>query len=449
MTVLNKNIQLPGLGSYMAGAIIKGDTWGCVLAIIAMITLILASDQLIWRPLLAWADKFKIQLTESTDQPTSWFLNFVRRSWVIAWVYEKVTHFIEDCFYNLSRLLNPEQPQKNSPATKRSSALSVPSILQAITVFCCIFMGLWIGYYAVHLGYELADTGRAAFQRDESSAIDHGSLALDSLVEVCLLSLISACLLPPLRPILPAAGYTLFLAAGGYLCYQLFAAILDVYDNVPIREILWIFYLAFLTFLRVATMTVVATLIWTPVGVWIGSSPKAANVFQPIAQILASFPVNMTFPFVIGLFSFFHISIDFGSIFLIAMGTQWYILFNVIAGAMSIPNDLKEAGRTFGLKGFDLWRKLIIPAIFPFWVTGACTAVGGAWNASIVAEVVKFGGQTLTADGLGAYIAQVTNSGDTARTICSIGIMSLVVVTFNKLLWRRLYDLAERRYKLD
>ena len=207
--------------------------------------------------------------------------------------------------------------------------------------------------------------------------------------------------------------------------------------------------LGFLTLLRVAAMTVLATLIWTPVGVWIGFQPKVARFAQPLAQIGASFPVNMTFPIVVGLFVAGHVSMNWGSILLIAMGTQWYILFNVIAGAMAIPNDLKEAAQMYGLRNWNLWRTLILPAIFPFWVTGACTAAGGAWNASIVAELATWGDTTLKADGLGAYIAGVTKSGDTPLIIASIAVMSLFVVLMNKFIWRRLYAFAERRFRLD
>jgi NitT/TauT family transport system permease protein len=183
--------------------------------------------------------------------------------------------------------------------------------------------------------------------------------------------------------------------------------------------------------------------------VWIGFQPRVARFAQPLAQIGASFPVNMTFPIVVGFFVATHITLNWGSILLIAMGTQWYILFNVIAGAMAIPNDLQEAARVYGLRSWDLWRTLILPAIFPFWVTGACTAAGGAWNASIVAELATWGDTTLKADGLGAYIATVTKSGDTPLIITSIGVMSLFVVVMNKLIWRRLYAFAERRFRLD
>ena len=222
-----------------------------------------------------------------------------------------------------------------------------------------------------------------------------------------------------------------------------------VWHHVPLDEFAHIAWLGVLTMSRVAAMTVIATLIWTPIGVLIGFRPKVARFAQPLAQIAASFPVNMTFPFVVGFYAAHHISMNWGSILLIAMGTQWYILFNVIAGAMAIPNDLKEAARTYGLRGWPLWITLILPAIFPFWVTGACTAAGGAWNASIVAEVAVWGQTTLKAEGLGAFISEVTEQGNTPLIICSIVVMSLFVVITNKLLWRRLYGLAERRFHLD
>jgi NitT/TauT family transport system permease protein len=243
------------------------------------------------------------------------------------------------------------------------------------------------------------------------------------------------------------AAFCLWL--GYYTVEGVLAGISNVYGHVQPGAFQQIFWLGFLTLLRVAVMTVVATLVWTPIGVWIGFQPKVARIAQPLAQIAASFPVNMAFPFVVGLFVAWKIPINWGSILLIAMGTQWYILFNVIAGAMAIPNDLKEAARTYGLRGWPLWRTLILPAIFPFWITGACTAAGGAWNASIVAEVATWGDTTLKADGLGAFIADVTQKGDTPLIISSIAIMSLFVVVINKLLWRRLYHLAEKKFRLD
>jgi NitT/TauT family transport system permease protein len=207
-------------------------------------------------------------------------------------------------------------------------------------------------------------------------------------------------------------------------------------------------WLGVLTLLRVAAMTIIATVIWTPIAVWIAARPRVARIAQPLAQIAASFPVNMTFPVVVALFIAIKLPINYGSILLMALGTQWYILFNVIAGAMAIPTDLAEASQVFGLPRWRVWTTLIIPAIFPFWVTGALTATGGAWNASIVAEVASWGHDKLVADGLGAYIATVTEKGDQPAIYFSIAVMAVFVVVINRVLWRRLYQLAENRFTL-
>jgi NitT/TauT family transport system permease protein len=371
ISVLNKNIKLPGLGSYMATAVEKGDHQAAFWAIVAMLAVILITDQLVWRPLLAWADKFKIELTESGQAPTSWLYDLLRRSYLFVWIDEKL---VDPLFSSISNLVRPYRADE-------------------------------AGYYK--------GPGRAS---------------------LWLLRLVAAIL-------------------GVWLAYWLVIAVImgirHVYDHVTWQMLLHIAVLGLLTLGRVLLMTVVATLIWTPAGVWIGSRPEAARIAQPLAQIFASFPTNMTFPLIVGLFVKWHIPMNWGSIFLIAMGTQWYILFNVIAGAMAIPNDLKEAARTYGLHGWARWRTLIIPAIFPFWITGACTAAGGAWNASIVAEVATWGNTQLTADGLGAFITEVTQKGDTPLTICSIVMMSIFVVVLNKLVWRRLYSYAEKRFHLD
>jgi len=241
------------------------------------------------------------------------------------------------------------------------------------------------------------------------------------------------------------------LAATGvaWLVFDAIEIVKEIRTDMTGTEMLRVAWLGVLTLLRVVAMTVIATLIWTPIGVWIGSRPRVARVAQPLAQIAASFPVNMTFPFVVAFFISTHIPINLGSVLLMALGTQWYLLFNVIAGTMAIPTDLREAATLFGLPRWRLWKTLIIPAIFPFWVTGAVTASGGAWNASIVAEVASWGNDKLVADGLGAYIAQVTEKGDQPAIYFSIVVMAIFVVVINRVFWRRLYDLAERRFKLD
>ncbi len=368
ISVMNKDIKLPGLGSYMAMAIEKGDNHAALLAVIAMLMLILVSDQLVWRPLLAWADKFKMELTESGLSPTSWVYKLLRGTYVFTWLALRVWQPMLDALDQALWRLKPRIGRAQRPTAQW------PLRLAGIALAC------WLGYEAI-LGVLAAISSL------------HGALTVASF-----------------------------------------------------GHIVW---LGFLTLLRVLAMTVLATLIWTPIGVWIGFHPKVARFAQPLAQIGASFPVNMTFPLIVGLFVATQTSMNWGSIFLIAMGTQWYILFNVIAGAMAIPNDLKEVARIYGLRNWQLWRTLILPAIFPFWVTGACTAAGGAWNASIVAELATWGDTTLKADGLGAYIAEVTKSGNTPLIIASIGVMSLFVVLMNKLIWRRLYAYAERRFRLD
>ena len=368
ISVMNKDIKLPGLGSYMASAIERGDNQAALLAVIAMLVLILASDQLVWRPMLAWADRFKIELTGSSAAPTSWVYDLLQGTVLFTWLNERVWTPLGDAFNRWSA--------KSSISTARVKPEVSLRIWQALGSL----IGLWLLYQMV--------TGLFS-----AIAILHGALTLPLLLKV-----------------------------------------------------IW---LGVLTLLRVLAMTVVATLIWTPIGVWIGFHPGAARFAQPLAQIGASFPVNMTFPVVVGWFVATHTPMNWGSILLIAMATQWYILFNVVAGAMAIPNDLKEAADINNLKGWQRWKTLILPAIFPYWVTGACTAAGGAWNASIVAEAATWGSTTLKADGLGAFIADVTKTGDTPMIIVSIGVMSLFVVTMNKFIWRRLYGYAERRFRLD
>lgn len=201
------------------------------------------------------------------------------------------------------------------------------------------------------------------------------------------------------------------------------------------------------TLVRVVVLMIVATAIWVPIGVKIGSSPRASRIAQPIVQVLASFPANFLFPFVTWVLLRTGIGLDIGGIVLMALGAQWYILFNVIAGAQSIPTDLNEAMDDLAVQGRQRWKRLILPAIFPHYITGAITASGGAWNASVVAEIVTYGGTTLTATGIGAYIASATETGNFHHILAGIGVMAFYVVTINRLLWRPLQRLAESRYE--
>jgi len=372
ITVLGKDIHLPGLGSYMATAVSKGDNWAAFWAIATMLALILGTDQLVWRPLLVWADKFKIELTESAHPPTSWFYDLLRRAYIFEWLGEHVLIPLESFYTDLQiKILAWQRERPARPNHTGKQVWRVIGIVLLLALLWEVVLGVMAGFDAV-------------------------------------------------------------------------------YQHVSLNDILRIFGLGFVTLLRVLTVTILATLIWTPIGVWIGLKPRAARIAQPLAQVFASFPVNMTFPLVVGLFIRFNIDMNWGCIFLIAMGTQWYILFNVIAGAMAIPNDLKEAAKSFGLKGWPLWKTLILPAIFPFWITGACTAAGGAWNATIVAEVADWGEHHLKAVGLGAFIADVSQKpGGTPLLITGTAVMAIFVVVINKFVWRRLYSYAEHRFHLD
>jgi NitT/TauT family transport system permease protein len=244
----------------------------------------------------------------------------------------------------------------------------------------------------------------------------------------------------------------------GELLYNIFLVLISaalviaaarfVLPEVGLREVGRAALLGLETAARVIALLVFSTVVWTPVGVAIGFSPKLARISQPIVQILASFPANFLFPFATLGFIKAGISLNWGSMLLMALGAQWYLLFNVIGGAQSIPNELREMASSIGLRGIRQWRTLIGPAIFSSWVTGAITASGGAWNASIVSEVVSWGNTTLKANGLGAYIADATGKGDWPRIVLGVGLMSVFVVGLNRLIWRPLYGLAESKYRL-
>lgn len=371
ITVLNKNIKLPGLGSYMATAVETGDTRAAIYAVVAMIVTILTIDQLLWRPLVAWAEKFKLEQTEAKDSPQSWVLDLLQRSTVLGAISESISYWLGGLSQRLSAVATDVSITVLSHTPSLAKRLLQIMIWIAVAAFI-----VWLGSDAMGIARDI---------KTEMSGAD----------------------------------------------------------------MLHVIWLGVLTLGRVMLMMVLATVIWTPIGVWIAMRPRVARIAQPLAQISASFPVNMTFPFMVAFFIAAHIPINVGSVLLMALGTQWYILFNVIAGAMAIPTEMLEAAGIFGLHKWQLWKTVIIPAIFPFWVTGAVTATGGAWNASIVAEVASWGQNKLVADGLGAYIAQVTEKGDKPAIYFSIIVMSFFVVFINRFFWRRLYDLAERKFKLD
>jgi len=218
---------------------------------------------------------------------------------------------------------------------------------------------------------------------------------------------------------------------------------------VHAAEIGRVILLGLLTLLRVAVLIALASLIWVPIGVWVGLRPRVASIVQPIAQFLAAFPANLLFPIVVSGIVLLRLNPDIWLSPLMILGTQWYILFNVIVGASALSPDLRYAGENLGVRGWLWWRRVGLPAVFPFYLTGAITASGGSWNASIVAEVVSWGREKLTAHGLGAYIAEATSAADFQRTVLGIMVLSLFVVTLNRLFWRPLYARAERKFRIS
>ncbi len=366
----NHSFQLPGLGSYLQVAATKGDTGALFLGLFTLVLLIILLDFLFWRPLVAWADKFKLEQNSDADAPTSPVLDLLRSSAMIAALNRRL---FRPTGYALAHLLNRLQPLPNPQraATHASGGLSVRKVL---------------------------------------------SLALTLLLLVGVVYALWNMLIL-LAHVSPAAWGTLLLEAGA-------------------------------TWLR--TMAALAVgVAWTvPVGVTIGLSPRWSRRLQPIVQIVASIPATAVFPVLLPLLVALPGGLSLAAIVLMLLGTQWYILFNVIAGAMAVPGDLKEATVIYHVSGWRRWRTLILPAIFPYLVTGLLTASGGAWNASIVSEFVQFNAHTVFTFGLGSAIANAASANDSAILLAGTLMMSAVVVLINRLLWKRLYHLAERRYTL-
>jgi NitT/TauT family transport system permease protein len=364
ITVGNTTVTLPGVGSYVALAIEKRDLAAIGYAILTMLLVIIAYDQLLFRPIVAWADKFRFEQTASSEAPTSWVLDLFRRTRALR----ALTYPLAATNKAISTL-RIALPAKLRPSAKNALPSRVIDVL-------------WFAVIAICTGY----AAWGAYQ---------------------------------------------------YLSANLAAS--DLYDAI---------WDGFVTLLRVVVLIALATLIWVPIGVWIGLRPKIAERVQPLAQFLAAFPANLAFPIVVVLIVRYHLSANIWLSPLMILGTQWYILFNVIAGASAFPGDLREAAANFHVKGWRWWVKVVLPGIFPYYITGAVTASGGSWNASIVAEVASWGDTRLSATGLGAYIAKATEAGDFPRVVLGITVMCIMVTLFNRLLWRRLYAFGERRLRL-
>jgi NitT/TauT family transport system permease protein len=366
ITVGGRSYVLPGVGSYVGEAVRLGQLGHVIWGIVTMIVMILVVNVLFWRPLVAYAERFRLELTESASKPRSAVLSALRRtSWpALAGrsrraLARPVNHVMDAATGIDDRSL------VSSAARRRAADFAFTAVVIAVLIYGLYSMVTYIGAGQQGLGI----LGRA-------------------------------------------------------------------------------FGLGFLTLIRVAIVVLVSSLIWVPVGVWIGFNPRVAQYMQPVVQIFASFPANFIYPFVIVVFLDTGISLNYGSVLLLLLGTQWYVLFNVIAGASAVPSDLKEAMDNLGVHGWERWRRMIIPAIFPAYVTGAITAAGGAWNATIVAELVVYNGHQLVASGLGSFITQATATNNFHAIIAGILVMAVYVTGLNALLWRRLYAMAESKYAL-
>ncbi|HEV2649799.1 MAG TPA: ABC transporter permease subunit [Rhizomicrobium sp.] len=363
ISVGHTTIALPGIGSYIAVAIAQKNLLAIFYAILAMLVVILIFDQLLFRPLVAWADRFRIDNEDNDEHPESWLLDVMRRSRLMTLAGGPLHRFM---LWTYRLAPRPVLPVANFTSRVPSRAGDV----------------LWYGLLAIiglYAAYEIVQFARA---------------------------------------------------------------------NLTWADALETFGLGAITMVRVVLLIAIASVIWTPIGVYIGLRPHLTQIVQPIAQFLAAFPANILFPIAVYVIVRFSLNPDIALSPLMVLGTQWYILFNVIAGASTLPRELKDAAKNFQVQGWLWWRKVALPGVFPYYVTGAITASGGSWNASVVAEVATWGDKTLRAHGLGAYIADATAAGDFRHIVLGIAMMSFFVVIVNRLFWRPLYWYAERRYRL-
>jgi NitT/TauT family transport system permease protein len=360
-----RDFRLPGLGSYLQVAASTGNTRGIIWGMATMIAVIVLLDQLVWRPAIAWSDKFKFETVEG-HVPQSFVLKVLRRSGILAAFYRVAITPVEE------RVTRAFVVKKNPGAQHTSS----------------------------------------------KNILNHWILRVFAAISI---------------------------AGIAWLAYRA----LETISHLGQRQLIFLARDAAFTFLRVNASLLLGALWAVPVGVWIGTTPRVAKIAQPLVQIAASVPATALFPILLLFLIRFGGGMGIAAMALMLLGTQWYILFNVIAGAMAIPTDLKEATNVFRFTRWERWRRLILPAIFPYLVTGMVTASGGAWNASIIAEYFHFQGQILSVRGLGAAISRATDAGNLPVLLTATVLMSVIVVTMNRTLWQRLYRLAATRFKLE
>lgn len=366
ISVAHQDIRLPGVGSYIALAISARDLHAVGYAILTMVIVIFLYDQILFRPLLAWSEKFRIEQSPDDSEYQSWLIDWIRSSRLMKRVTEGVAiltgSFVNARWFRVGE--NKAVKEINVKKQKRNDRIWSSIVILSI-VFCS-----WL------------------------------------LLKFIL-------------------------------------------DELKVSDIFHVFLLGAATGTRVIILVFLSSLLWIPVGVWIGLRPRIAQRIQPVIQFVAAFPANLFYPLFVIAIVRFNLSVEIWVTPLMILGTQWYILFNVIAGASRIPRELYLAADNFGLKGWIWWKRLALPGIFPFYITGAITAAGGAWNASIVAEWVSWGNTTLKATGLGEYIQASTMAGDFPKIALGTAMMCIYVLAFNHLIWRPLYRLAEERFNLN
>ena len=366
ISVGKTTITLPGIGSYVALAIDQKNLGAIGWAILVMLIVILIYDQLLFRPLVAWSEKFRVELSAASGPPPqSWLLDFIQRARLAQHVFKPFQTLVD-----------------------RTVRLRPPVAVATPKVVAEVWSSRWVDYLWI------------------------GLITLAAIASVWF-------------------GFRF------------------VRTELGFSDLVTTIGLGFITLARVLVLIALASLIWVPVGIWVGLRPKWAERVQPVAQFFAAFPNNLFFPVAVVAIVTLHGLPDIWLSPLIILGTQWYILFNVIAGATAFPNDLLEAAASFKLRGWAWWRKVALPGVFPYYITGAITASGGAWNASTVAEAVSWGKTRLAAHGLGAYILDASNKGDMQRMVLGVAVMSVFVVLLNRLVWRRLFDFASRRLALN
>ncbi|MDX9864922.1 MAG: ABC transporter permease subunit [Anaerolineaceae bacterium] len=363
-TVGSRDFRLPGLGTYLHEAANQNDLAAIGWGLAALVLTIVILDQLVWRPLIAWSDRFKLEMTESDTPPTSWFFDLMSDSQLLRRAGNFFHPFTEAFDHFQLRRFPMRSEGQDKAASRRWPSL----ILMIVFTFALL--------------YGLAQAGQLLITIPPNQWVQMGWGVLATLLRV--------------------------------------------------------------------TIALMIALAWTiPLGVMIGTNPRWAKILQPVVQVTASIPATALFPIVLLLFVDLPGGLNIAAVLLMLMGTQWYLLFNIIAGASAIPQDLKYTSQLMQLKGWRYWRTLVLPAIFPYLITGAITASGGAWNASIVAEYQTFGGQTLSLTGIGSLIAQATAMGDYPLLLAATCVMIVTVILVNRLVWRRLYTLAEEKYRME